>query len=263
MSAKVIAIANQKGGVGKTTTSVNLAASLVATRRRVLLVDMDPQGNATMGSGLNKSALRHSVCDLLLGEKPLSTVRLHAPAVGYDLLPANSDLTGAEVALLDEIGRELRLRDALSPVREQLDYIFIDCPPALNMLTVNALVAADAVMIPMQCEYYALEGLSGLLATIDKIRRYLNPGLQLEGLLRTMYDARNNLSNQVSAQLLQHFGEKVYRTIIPRNVRLAEAPSHGLAALQYDRSSPGALAYITLAGEILRRQDDAAARQGA
>ncbi|MHC8441119.1 MAG: ParA family protein [Candidatus Eutrophobiaceae bacterium] len=251
---RIIAVVNQKGGVGKTTTSVNLAASFAAARRRVLLADMDPQGNATMGSGMDKNTLKASVYDLLMNEKPISEVRMRGSEAGYDLLPANGDLTGAEVSLLDEIGRELRLREALAKVQGDYDYIFLDCPPALSMLTVNALVAADSVMIPMQCEYYALEGLTALLGTIEKIRKYLNPGLEVEGLLRTMYDGRNKLSEQVSAQLLQHFGDKVYRTIIPRNVRLAEAPSHGLAALQYDKNSAGAIAYMTLTGEMLRRQ---------
>ena len=259
--ARILAVTNQKGGVGKTTTSVNLAASLAATRRRVLLVDLDPQGNATMGSGVDKKALERSAFDLLLNETPLKEVRQRLEQVGYDLVPANSDLTGAEVGLLEEIGRELRLKGALEPVRGEYDYIIIDCPPALNMLTVNALVAADSVVIPTQCEYYALEGLSALLETIEKIRRYLNPGLRIEGFLRTMYDPRNNLANQVSAQLLKHFGEKVYQTIIPRNVRLAEAPSHGLPALLYDKSSRGAVAYLALAGEMLRRAETA--RQGA
>lgn len=250
---KVIAIANQKGGVGKTTTAVNLGASLAAARRRVLLIDMDPQGNATMGSGVDKSVLSLSTYDVLMGEAPMSEALIHVECSKYALIPSNADLTAAEVALLEEIGRELRLRQALEPVKGDYHYVLIDCPPALNMLTINALVASDAVMIPMQCEYYALEGLSALLNTIEKIRKLLNPRLRIEGLLRTMFDPRNNLSNQVSAQLMQHFGEKVYTTIIPRNVRLAEAPSHGLPALLYDKSSTGALAYLALAGEVVRR----------
>ena len=254
---RVLAIANQKGGVGKTTTSVNLTASLAATKRALLLIDLDPQGNATMGSGIEKRALEFSSYDVLMGEKSIDEAIISRVEAGYDLLPANGDLTGAEVGLLDELGRELRLRHALESVRQRYAYVVIDCPPALNMLTVNALVAADAVVIPTQCEYYALEGLTALLETIDKIRRFLNPGLKIEGLLRTMFDPRNNLANQVSQQLLAHFGDKVYRTVIPRNVRLAEAPSHGLPALMYDKASTGAVAYLALAGEMLRRESAA------
>ena len=255
---KALAITNQKGGVGKTTTSVNLAASMAAAKRRVLLIDMDPQGNATMGSGIDKTSIEKSTYDVLMDLESLPDCVIPSEESAYDVLPSNSDLTGAEVALLDELAREVRLRNALQPVQKNYDYIFIDCPPSLSMLTVNALVAADAVLIPMQCEYYALEGLTSLLETIEKIRKHLNPGLVIEGLLRTMYDPRNNLSSQVSEQLLQHFGEKVYRTVIPRNVRLAEAPSHGMSILQYDRTCRGSLAYLALAGEMLRREGIAA-----
>src|SRR5665647_35913 len=255
---KILAITNQKGGVGKTTTSVNLAASLAAEAQRVLLVDLDPQGNATMGSGIDKRSLPATVYQVLLGERTISEVRVHSASGGYDLIPANRELAGAEVEMVEIERREMRLKEALATVEDEYDFIFIDCPPALNLLTVNGLSAAHAVMIPMQCEYYALEGLSDLVQTIKQVRAHLNPGLQIEGLLRTMYDPRNTLAQQVSAQLEQHFGDKVYRTVIPRNVRLAEAPSYGLPALKFDRNSKGAQAYLELAGEMLGREAPAA-----
>jgi chromosome partitioning protein len=253
---RVIAIANQKGGVGKTTTAVNLAASLAATRRRVLLIDLDPQGNATMGCGVNKSQLTLSACEVMLGEAQLAAALVQVEQSGFTLLPSNQDLTAAEVRLLSlPIARETKLRHALQPKREDFDVIVIDCPPALNMLTVNALVAADSVLIPMQCEYYALEGLSALLNTVEQIRVAANPQLTIEGVLRTMYDPRNNLANEVSNQLLAHFGDTVFRTVIPRNIRLAEAPSFGKPALFHDKESRGALAYLALVGEMIRREE--------
>ncbi len=258
---KVLAIANQKGGVAKTTTSINLAASLAATKRKVLLVDLDPQGNATMGSGIDKSELDNSVYELLTGRSNFDATVVASEHGGYDLLPANGDLTAAEVELLDIKMKESRLRYALTNVRSKYDYIIIDCPPSLNMLTVNGLVAADGVIIPMQCEYYALEGLSALINTINRITSVLNPGLQIEGLLRTMYDPRNSLTQDVSAQLSQHFADQLYQTVIPRNVRLAEAPSFGMPALVYDKQSRGAVAYLAMAGELIRRSKQAAGKQ--
>ena len=253
--AKVIAIANQKGGVGKTTTAVNLAASLAATKRQVMLIDLDPQGNATMASGVDKYEVEATAYELLVDERPVTEVIVPETSGQYHLIAANSDVTACEIKLMEFFAREVRLKNALTPVREDYDFIVIDCPPALNLLTVNAMAAADSVLVPMQCEYYALEGLTALVDTISKLAAVVNPDLTIEGILRTMYDPRNRLANDVSDQLKQHFGDKVYRTVIPRNVRLAEAPSFGSPVMYYDKSSTGAKAYLALAGEILRRAE--------
>ncbi|WP_299946298.1 ParA family protein [uncultured Microbulbifer sp.] len=259
--SKIFAVANQKGGVGKTTTCVNLAASLVANKRRLLLIDLDPQGNATMGSGVDKNELKVSGYDVLVQGLPAERA-LVTTASGFDLIPGNGDLSAAEVELLSMEGRESRLRQALCGLVDRYDHVIIDCPPSLNMLTVNALCAAQGVLIPMQCEYYALEGLSALIDTITQIQQAANPDLKIEGILRTMYDPRSSLTSEVSMQLQEFFGERLYRTCIPRNVRLAEAPSFGKPALEHDRHSKGAIAYLALACEITRRQSDHSPNKG-
>ena len=254
-NARIVAIANQKGGVGKTTTCVNLAAAFSRMKFPVLLVDMDPQGNATTGCGIDPRRLHVSACEVLLGERGIEETILRPENLDFDLLPANGDLTAAEVSLLQVQRREFALRDALEPLLDRYAWIFIDCPPSLNMLTLNALGAANSVLIPMQCEYYALEGLTALLNTIEQLRASINPRLEIEGLLRTMFDGRNNLANAVSEQLIENFGDRVYRTLVPRNVRVAEAPSYGMPVLVYDPRSKGALAHVALAGEMLRRHE--------
>ncbi|MEX1200012.1 MAG: ParA family protein [Methylophaga sp.] len=253
----IYAVTNQKGGVGKTTSTVNLAASLADYGKKVLLIDLDPQGNATTGCGVDKENLQSSSYEVIMAESKAVDAIVRPDDLGFDVMPANTDLTAAEVQLLDINLREHRLRLALESSREKYDFILIDCPPSLSMLTVNALVAAKGVLIPIQCEYYALEGLSSLLKTVERVKQRANPTLEVTGLLRTMFDARNNLANQVSRQLINHFQGKVFHSIIPRNVRLAEAPSHGLPVLNYDRASRGSIAYMALASELMRRDKKA------
>ncbi|MGF1742650.1 ParA family protein [Vibrio profundum] len=252
---RIVAIANQKGGVGKTTTCINLAASMAATKRKILVIDLDPQGNATMASGVDKYQVEATAYDLLVEDTPFADVVCRQTSGHYDLIAANGDVTAAEIKLMEVFAREVRLKNALSPVKDEYDFIFIDCPPSLNLLTINAMAAADSVLVPMQCEYFALEGLTALMDTISKLAAVVNENLKIEGLLRTMFDPRNRLSNEVSDQLKKHFGSKVYRTVIPRNVRLAEAPSHGKPAMYYDKYSAGSKAYLALAGEMLRREE--------
>ncbi|HEY6774468.1 MAG TPA: ParA family protein [Oxalicibacterium sp.] len=251
--AKIFCVANQKGGVGKTTTAVNLAAGLAQLNQRVLLVDLDPQGNATMGAGINKAELQSSIYEVMLGLADVPAARVQSETGKFDVLPANRELAGAEVEMVELDNREHRLKEALNAVDDQYDFMLIDCPPALSMLTLNGLCAAHGVIIPMQCEYYALEGLSDLVNTIKKVHAKLNTDLKIIGLLRVMFDPRMTLSQQVSSQLEEHFGDKVFKTIIPRNVRLAEAPSYGMPGINFDPSSKGAQAYLAFGAEMVER----------
>ncbi len=258
LMSRIIAIANQKGGVGKTTTAVNLACGLAQNGQRVLLVDLDPQGNATMGAGVEKRTAMPTAYQVLLEQADIPSSRLRSQRGGFDVVPANRELSGSEIDMVEIESREYRLKTELAKVADQYDFVLIDCAPTLNLLTVNALAAADAVLIPMQCEYYALEGLTDLVATIKKVKARLNPGIEIEGLLRVMYDPRSTLAQQVASELKSHFGDKVFNTVIPRNVRLAEAPSHGLPGVVYDPASKGAQAYLELAREVLARYGIAA-----
>jgi len=261
--AKIFCIANQKGGVGKTTTAINLAAALAALRKRVLLIDLDPQGNATMGSGVDKNKVENNLYQVLIGEATVASARVKSEAGGYDVLPANRELSGAEIDLIQMEDRERQLKQAIALVVDDYDFILIDCPPTLSLLTLNGLASAHGVIIPMQCEYFALEGLSDLVNTIKRVHRNINPELQMIGLLRVMFDARVTLQQQVSAQIEAHFGDKVFESVVPRNVRLAEAPSHGLPGIIYDKDSRGAKAYIAFGDELIKRVKKEALRQQA
>lgn len=250
---KVFCITNQKGGVGKTTTAINLAAALAALDKKVLLIDLDPQGNATMGSGVDKNAVHNNLYQVLIGELDIASVRVRSETGGYDVLPANRELSGAEIDLIQMEDREMQLKNAISKVLDDYDFILIDCPPTLSLLTLNGLASADGVIIPMQCEYFALEGLSDLVNTIKRVHQNINPNLRVIGLLRVMFDTRVTLQQQVSAQIEAHFGDRVFETIVPRNVRLAEAPSHGMPGTVYDKNSRGAKAYIEFGEELIKR----------
>ncbi len=262
-TANVFCIANQKGGVGKTTTAINLAAALAATRKRVLLIDLDPQGNATMGSGIDKNNVEQNLYQVLIGDATIAQARVRSESGGYDVLPANRELSGAEIDLIQMEEREQQLKQAIGHVLGDYDFILVDCPPTLSLLTLNGLASAHGVIIPMQCEYFALEGLSDLVNTIKRVHRNINPELQLVGLLRVMFDTRVTLQQQVSAQIETHFGDKVFKTVVPRNVRLAEAPSHGLPGIVYDKNSRGAKAYIEFGNELIKRVKKEALRQQA